>query len=176
MAGIELNLQGKTSVAVEMVCLGNICRSPMAAAVLHNKAALISAPKILVSSSGTSDYHIGEGAHKSSITTWQGAGYSYDHTARQFSRRSFEDQDLILCMDLTNRAMVLNAAPNESSKSKVFLLRQFDPLLAHIEPTSREASELVVPDPWGEGMDSFANVLAMIERATDGLVSLLVKQ
>ena len=50
--------------AVEMVCLGNICRSPMAAAVLHNKALALDSPKLIVSSSGTSDYHIGEGAHK----------------------------------------------------------------------------------------------------------------
>ncbi len=174
MALIKLDLAGKSEIAVEMVCLGNICRSPMAAAVLHNKVMKIQAPRIVVSSSGTSDYHVGEGAHKLSIATWQVEGYSYDHTARQFSRRSFEDQDLILCMDLTNRAMVLNAAPNESTKSKVFLLRQFDPELSQIDPTSREASELVVPDPWGEGMDSFANVLAMIERATDGLLSRLV--
>jgi protein-tyrosine-phosphatase len=64
VALIKFDLAGKSEIAVEMVCLGNICRSPMAAAVLHNKVMKIQAPRIVVSSSGTSDYHVGEGAHK----------------------------------------------------------------------------------------------------------------
>ena len=128
-------------------------------------------PKILVSSSGTSDYHIGEGAHKLSVQTWQAAGYHYDHIARQFSRRSFVEQDLILAMDLTNRAMILSAAQSDEERAKVFMLRQFDPELAHIDPTSREGELLQVPDPWGEAIDSFENVLVMVERACNGLIA-----
>jgi protein-tyrosine phosphatase len=166
-------LRDRPEIHIEMVCLGNICRSPMAAAVLHNKVAELASPKVVVTSSGTSNYHIGEGAHKSSIRTWEAAGYEYSHTAKQFSKRSFVEQDLILCMDTSNRAMVLTAAETEEQRAKVFLLRQFDPELSGIDPLSREAEKLVVPDPWGQGMDAFEDVLALIERATDGLLAAL---
>ena len=169
------SLSGNPSISIEMVCLGNICRSPLAAAVLHNKALDIEAPKIVVSSSGTSNYHIGEGAHKLSVKTWQKAGYEYDHMARQFSRISFAERDLILAMDLTNRAMILNAAQNEAERAKVFMLRQFDPQLSSINPTSRSGELLQVPDPWGETIDSYENVLEMVERAVDGLIARLTE-
>ena len=97
----------------------------------------------------------------------------YDHTAKQFSRKSFAEQDLILAMDLTNRAMILNAAQSEEERAKVFMLRQFDPELSSIDPTSRSGELLQVPDPWGETIDSFENVLAMVERAVDGLIARL---
>ena len=161
------------TIAVEMVCLGNICRSPMAAAVLHNKALALDSPKLIVSSSGTSNYHIGEGAHKLSQKTWEAAGYEYEHVAAQFNPKSFESQDFILCMDLTNRAMVLNATKNDQQRAKVFMLRSFDPALSHIDATSRQGEELVVPDPWGEEIDSYKKVLEMIERATDGFIASL---
>ena len=77
-------------------------------------------------------------------------------------------------MDLSNRAMVLTAARNQSDKAKVHMLRSFDPSLSHIDPLSRQASELVVPDPWGEGIESFKEVLEMIERATDGFLAKLL--
>ena len=169
-------LRGKDEIRIEMVCLGNVCRSPMAAAVLDNKGAKLGAPKLIVSSSGTSRYHIGEGAHKSSVRTWEAAGYKYHHEAKQFSPASFREQDLILCMDLSNRAMVLTAAKSEADRSKVFMLRQFDPLLKDIDLTSKQGEDLVVPDPWGSEMDAFSQVLAMIERATDGLIDWLTNK
>ena len=170
---MSLVSSAQSTVAIEMVCLGNICRSPLAAAVLANRASEISEPRIVVSSSGTSNYHVSEGAHKLSIHTWRAAGYNYEHTARQFSVRSFDEQDLILTMDLTNRAMVLSAAKTDEHRSKVFMLRQFDPELAHIDPQSREAELLQVPDPWGEELDSYQRVLEMIERAVSGLLETL---
>ena len=168
-------LRDKPEIRIEMVCLGNICRSPMAAAVLHNKVADLSSPRVIVTSSGTSNYHIGEGAHKSSIRTWESAGYHYSHIAKQFNKKSFIEQDLILCMDTNNRAMVLTAAENEEQRAKVFLLRQFDPELREIDPTSRDAEKLIVPDPWGQGMDAFDEVLGLIERATNGILKELIK-
>lgn len=166
-------LRAKDEIRIEMVCLGNICRSPMAAAVLHNKVVELDKPKVIVSSSGTSNYHIGEGAHKLSVRTWESAGYKYTHSAKQFSKKSFAEQDLILCMDLSNRAMVLTAAESEADRAKVFMLRQFDPALSAIDPTSRQGEELVVPDPWGSEIEAYQEVLEMIERATDGLIQTL---
>ena len=145
----------------------------MAAAVLHNKTLDSLSPKFIVSSSGTSNYHIGEGAHRLSEKTWRNAGYSYKHTASQFNPSSFETQDLILAMDLTNRAMILTAAHSDGDRQKVALLRQLDPSLSNIDPLSPSAAALQVPDPWGEEIDAYQEVLAMIESAVDGLLTRL---
>ena len=88
----------------------------------------------------------------------------------------FDDADLILPMDLTNRANILNGARSESDRDKVVMLRSFDPVLAHIDPTSKEAELLQVPDPWGETIEAYQEVLAMIESATDGLIANLSRQ
>ena len=76
-------------------------------------------------------------------------------------------------MDLTNRANILNGARNASDREKVFMLRSFDPTLALIDPTSPDAEKLQVPDPWGETIEAYQEVLAMIEKATDGLIATL---
>jgi protein-tyrosine phosphatase len=74
-------------------------------------------------------------------------------------------------MDLTNRANLLNAAPSNEARSKVLMLRSFDPALSHIDPTSREAELLQIPDPWGEEFESYIEVRLMLERAIDGLIA-----
>ena len=165
------SLRDKDELHIEMVCLGNICRSPMAAAILHNKSLELARPKVIVTSSGTSNYHIGDGAHPLSKKTWERAGYQYTHMAKQFNPVSFQSQDLILAMDLSNRALILTAAKSEADREKVFLLRQFDPELERIDPISREDAALQVPDPWGEEIDSYQEVLEMIERAVNGLLN-----
>jgi protein-tyrosine phosphatase len=157
----------KTIIRVEMVCLGNICRSPLAAAILANKGG----DRFSVSSSGTSGWHDGEPAHHLSERAWVEAGYSYTHTSRRFHTSFYQEADLVLAMDLTNRANLLNAAPSNEARTKVMMLRSFDPLLAHIDPTSREAELLQVPDPWGEEFESYQEVRAMLDRAIDGLIS-----
>jgi len=163
-------------IRVEMVCLGNICRSPMAAAVLHNKTLEITNPKFIVTSSGTSGWHDGEGAHHLSEKTWKAAGYTFEHISRKFQLNFFDEADLILPMDLTNRAVILNGARNDADKAKVFMLRSFDPSLSHIDPTSPQAEQLQVPDPWGETIEAYQEVLEMIERATDGLIASVLQR
>jgi len=76
-----------------------------------------------------------------------------------------------LTMDLSNRAMVLTAAKSENDRQRVFLLRQFDPELQNIDPVSREANLLQVPDPWGEEIEAYQEVLHMIESAVAGLLN-----
>ncbi|MGA0061998.1 MAG: low molecular weight protein-tyrosine-phosphatase [Candidatus Planktophila sp.] len=167
-------LRSQDLIRVEMVCLGNICRSPMAAAVLHNKTRGISQPRFEVTSSGTSGWHDGEDAHHLSRKTWEAAGYTYSHTSRKFQRSFFDEVDLILPMDLTNRANILNGARTDADRAKVVMLRSFDLELAHIDPTSPEAERLQVPDPWGETIEAYREVLEMIELATDGLLKVLL--
>ena len=146
-----------------MVCLGNICRSPIAAAVLANRANEIESPKIIVTSSGTSSWHVGESAHRLSEKTWTFAGYEHSHSARQFLAENFDQVDLILAMDLSNQANILSLARNEVDREKVFMLRSFDPAAPSVE----------VPDPWGSEVEAYQEVLAMIEAAVSGLLRTL---
>lgn len=136
----------------------------MAAAVLANRSHEIVRPKIIVSSSGTSSWHVGEGAHPLSQATWQSAGYSYDHSARQFNAQSFTSLDLILAMDGSNYANILALSSDPLDHQKVVMLRDFDPAA-----TSNE-----VPDPWGNEAPAYKSVLEMVESAVSGLLKTLL--
>ena len=153
-----------------MVCLGNICRSPMAAAVLSNKALTVENLDIQVSSSGTSGWHIGQGPHPTSKLVWEKAGYQHDHKASQFKTNDYFVNDYILVMDSSNYENVLSLAPSEEDRTKVFYLRSFDPALHHVEPSSSEYFKLEVPDPYNQHEDAYREVLAMIESAVDGFI------
>ena len=135
----------------------------MAAAVLANRAAEIKKPDIVVTSSGTSSWHVGEGAHQLSEKTWKLAGYSHSHSARQFTAESFDEVDLILAMDQSNHANILQLARHEQDRAKVAMLRTFD----------SGADSVEVPDPWGNEIDAYQEVLAMVEAAVTGLLKTL---
>ena len=135
----------------------------MAAAVLANRAAEVKKPEIVVTSSGTSSWHVGEGAHQLSEKTWKLAGYSHSHSARQFTAESFDEVDLILAMDKSNHANILQLARNEQDRAKVAMLRAFD----------SGADSVEVPDPWGNEIDAYQEVLAMVEAAVTGLLKTL---
>ena len=158
-----------------MVCLGNICRSPMAAAVLSNKALTVENLDIQVSSSGTSGWHIGQGPHPTSKLAWEKAGYQHDHKASQFKANDYFVNDYILVMDSSNYENVLSLAPSEEDRTKVFYLRSFDPALHHVEPSSSEYFKLEVPDPYNQHEDAYREVLAMIESAVDGFIDHLTQ-
>ncbi len=158
-----------------MVCLGNICRSPMAAAVLSNKVLMVEDLDIQVSSSGTSGWHIGQGPHPTSRLVWEKAGYQHHHIASQFKVNDYFVNDYILVMDSSNYENVLALAPSEQDRAKVFYLRSFDPKLQQIEPTSSEYFKLEVPDPYNQHEDAYREVLAMIESAVDGFIDHLTQ-
>jgi protein-tyrosine phosphatase len=153
-----------------MVCMGNICRSPMAAAVLSNRTASWTAPKIIVDSSGTSAWHVGQAAHPTSEKIWENAGYRYTHSARQFQSSDFFTSDLILVMDSNNFNNVIKLAINDESRNKVFYLRAFDLTLKDIDPTSDEYHKLEVPDPYNQSDEAYEETLSMVEHAVDGLL------
>ena len=163
------------SLNVAMVCLGNICRSPMAAAVLANKAKRVVEVGINVSSSGTSGWHIGQGAHPTSKLVWEKAGYLHEHTASQFKINDYFVNDYILVMDSSNYENVLSLAPSQEDAAKVFYLRSFDPALSQIDPLSSEYFKLEVPDPYNEPEASYQRVLAMIESAVDGFIARVIQ-
>ncbi len=142
----------------------------MAAAVLANKARDLSEIEIIVTSSGTSGWHIGEGPHPTSQLVWEKAGYSHDHKASQFRANDYFVNDYILVMDSSNYESVLSLAPSDQDRSKVFYLRSFDPALSRLDPLSGDYYKLEVPDPYNQPEDSYRRVLAMIESAVDGFI------
>jgi protein-tyrosine phosphatase len=172
MTSTYLNsLKNNSEIQIELVCLGNICRSPMAAAILHNKSRDLTRPKFLVSSSGTSGWHKGEGASPSSVKVWESAGYKYEHVSRHFSVDFFDEKDLILTMDLANRSEVLKSARNQADINKVMMLRSFDPNLINLDASSPDAELLQVPDPWGQEITAYREVFQIVNCAIDGLIN-----
>lgn len=152
---------------VALVCLGNICRSPMAHVVLEDRLARAGLDdRVEVVSSGTGGWHEGEPMDPRAASVLSDAGYDPTrHRARTFTTDWYAEHDLLLAMDHSNRADMLDQAPTVGQQAQVRLFREFDP----------EASENddEVPDPWYGGDDGFRQVLAMIERTTDELVTQL---
>ena len=163
-------LKGKDEVTISMVCLGNICRSPMAAAILFNRRSEISSPRIIVDSSGTGAWHVGEGPNPHSKQTWEKHGLHYDHTAKKFSKNDFYSSDLILVMDSSNFANVMNLASDEV-KDKVCYWRHFALTLRNRDRESSDYAKLEVPDPYSLAIGHFEAVYEMIDKAITGLLA-----
>ena len=107
-------------VKILMVCLGNICRSPLAEGILSSK---LSADKFKVDSAGTGDYHIGGPPDPRSVAVAKKNGVDISfQKARQFNIKDFNDFDLIYVMDQSNYENVIDLAPDEQSKNKVDLI------------------------------------------------------
>lgn len=136
----------------------------MAAAILYNRRHEITDPKIVVDSSGTGAWHVGEGPNPHSKQTWEKHGLKYEHTAKKFSKNDFYSSDLILVMDSSNYANVM-ALANEDVKHKVFYLRQFDRTLR-----DAKIENLEVPDPYSLPIGHFEAVYEMIDKAITGLL------
>lgn len=146
-----------------MVCMGNICRSPTAEAVLRAKLEAAGlADRVEVDSAGTHDYHVG--APPDPRAQEHGALRGYDLTrlrARKVGPADFERFDLVLAMDEDNLATLQRRCP---------------PAQRHkLEPLMRYAPDLgtQVPDPYYGGASGFDQVLDLVEAACDGLVQRL---
>ena len=150
-----------------LVCLGNICRSPMAAAVLREQlraAGLDGA--VEVDSAGTGDWHVGNGADRRARAALRNRGYPDNHTARQFAHGWFAERDLVLAMDSANLRDLRGLAPDAGTADRVRLLLSYDP---------QAGPDLDVPDPYYGGRDGFEHVLDMLERACAVLVTELAQ-
>jgi protein-tyrosine phosphatase len=151
---------------VALVCLGNICRSPMAHVVLAAKiAGSPLAGRVEVDSSGTGDWHLGDAMDARAAATLTAAGYDPTrHRAQQFGAHWLDRDDVIVAMDSNNRRDILAFAADVASRDRVRMLREFD---------AEAGDDIDVPDPWGGGQSGFDDVLAMVERSTDGLLKAL---
>jgi protein-tyrosine phosphatase len=145
-----------------MVCLGNICRSPMAKAILIKKLNEKNITWVEVDSAGTSDYHIGGKADRRTIESGKKHGIDLSsHRGRQFEREDFEEFDLIYAMDSENHANMLYLARNEEEAKKVKLI------LNELNPGSNQS----VPDPWFGGEKDFEKVFHMLDKACDVIIN-----
>jgi protein-tyrosine phosphatase len=142
---------------VALVCLGNICRSPMAHVVLEARLAEAGlADRVDVASSGTGDWHVGRPMDRRAAATLERHGYDPSrHRAQQFdATRHGDTADLVLAMDAGN----LRDLGGRGERTGLF--RDFDP-----------AGTGDVPDPYYGGDDGFEEVLTMVERTADAIVA-----
>lgn len=156
---------GPTSkVRILFVCLGNICRSPTAEGVMREL--VIDAGlegEIELDSAGTGGWHVGEPPDARATTAAQRRGISLEGQSRRICAEDFNRFDMIVAMDRSNERTLGDLAPDESSRAKICLLRQFD-------AASAKREDLEVPDPYYEGVHGFDVVLDQVQVACAGLL------
>ncbi|WP_338378381.1 low molecular weight protein-tyrosine-phosphatase [uncultured Flavobacterium sp.] len=147
-------------VKVVMVCLGNICRSPLAEGILQSKVS----EHIFVDSAGTANYHVGELPDKRSIAVAKKHGIDISkQRCNHFSVKHFEEFDHIYVMDKSNYENVIQLAPSEKAKQKVKLILN----------ESHPNQNLEVPDPYYGGDEGFENVFQMLNEACNVIANKL---
>jgi protein-tyrosine phosphatase len=140
-------------IKILMVCLGNICRSPLAEGILQSK---LPSDKFTIDSAGTGDYHIGSLPDKRSIEVAK--KYDLDisnQRGRQFSEADFDRFDIIYVMDRSNYENVIKKARNDKDIEKVKMI------LNEIYPDQNHD----VPDPYTGGIQGFDSTFKMLDEA-----------
>ena len=141
-----------------MVCLGNICRSPLAEGILAHKTKHLN---FEVDSAGTAAYHVGELPDSRSIEIAE--KYNIDlsqQRARQFSRADFDAFDIIYAMDTNNYAHLISLASSEAERNKIKLI------LNEINPNACQS----VPDPYYGGKNGFQETYNMLDKACNKII------
>jgi protein-tyrosine phosphatase len=138
------------TVRITTVCLGNICRSPIAAAVLADE---LSDLDVEVDSLGTGHWHVGDNADRRALAALNRAGYDLDHIARQANAKILADSDLVLAMDSDNLRDLRRLGVDAE------LIRTFDP----------QAHDTDVPDPYYGSAADFDDVVEMIRATVPGV-------
>jgi len=152
---------------VLFVCLGNICRSPMAHSVFNKLAKERGLEdQYHATSAGTAGYHIGQSPDARTKIVCDQNQTLIEHKGRKFQKEDFEEFDLILAMDGSNLKDILNLLhENDESRNKVKLLRSYEP--------NGEGKE--VPDPYYGNLDDFNNVYEMLINACGHLLDKIRK-
>ncbi|VAV93905.1 Low molecular weight protein tyrosine phosphatase [hydrothermal vent metagenome] len=146
---------------VLFVCLGNICRSPTAEAVFRARAAQAKIP-VIVASAGTQSWHIGAPPDSRSVAEAEGHGYDMSGLqAQKVQVSDFAKFDYILAMDQQNLIDLEQMRGGKGTKPQLFL------------DFANQQSTREVPDPYYGGPQGFANVVHLIEQASDGLLEIL---
>ncbi len=147
------------------VCLGNICRSPIAHGLLKHKADKLGL-NWSVDSAGTSDWHAGELPNEKSIKVMKEHGIDITYQrSRLLTKYDLQDFDLIYVMDESNFANVVNLASSEDEIAKVKMIMN----------EVNDGKNVPVPDPWGLSQQHYEEVYAMLDLATDKIIERLAK-
>lgn len=148
------------------VCLGNICRSPLADGILRRKLNELKID-VEVDSCGTIGNHVGEKPDSRMIATAKNRGTDLSFLrARKFSNSDFQDFDHIFVMDKSNFQDVVSLANSEEEKSKVKMI------LNEVQ----ENENLEVPDPYYGGQAGFEHVYDLLDEATDRIIEKYIKK
>ncbi|MFP9113423.1 low molecular weight protein-tyrosine-phosphatase [Flavobacterium sp. RHBU_3] len=140
------------AVKILMVCLGNICRSPLAEGIMQSK---LPSDKFIVDSAGTGGWHAGEGPDKRSVSTAKGRGLDISkQRARKLKKSDFDTFDYIYVMDRSNLSDVLQLAPAIQKHKVKMIMDELHPELG-----------VEVPDPYYGGPQGFEDVYDMLDEA-----------
>ena len=143
------------------VCLGNICRSPTAEAVMRGLVAEAGLDgEVEIESAGTGSWHLGDPPDPRAVAAAAERGVQLDGAARQVDDADFDRFDLVIAMDQSNRDTLLRLAPSTEARERVRLLREFG-----------DGVEADVPDPYYGGEDGFAEVVEIVERCCRALLA-----
>lgn len=155
-------------IAVLFVCLGNICRSPLADGIFRKRVEEADlADRFEIDSAGTGNWHVGERPDQRMRRTARRYGISLDHQrARQVGPEDFDEFDHLFAMDRDNLDKIEQAAEEHDATAEIHLFRDFDP-----DPGDGE-----VPDPYYRGQDGFEEVYEIVERTCEALLDHLVEQ
>jgi protein-tyrosine phosphatase len=152
----------ENKLKVLFVCLGNICRSPLAEGVFrHMVAAAGLADKFIIDSAGTSSYHIGDPPDSRTTAVALTRGVQLSGAARQVLTRDLMDFDYVLVMDEENLESVKRLAKGKTTRAQIKLLREFD---------AQATNVFNVPDPYYGGPRGFENVHDIVERSCAALL------
>jgi protein-tyrosine phosphatase len=149
-------------IGVLFVCLGNICRSPLAMGVFREvvrEAGL--ADRFEIDSAGTSSYHTGSPPDSRTAGVARARGLVLEHAARQMVGDDLQRFDYVVVMDASNRGKVERLAQRVDGRAELRMLREFDP---------ESNGDLDVPDPYFGGTDGFEDVHDMVERSCRALL------
>lgn len=148
------------------VCLGNICRSPMAEAIFNDKIAKKGLESYFsADSAGTANYHVGESPDPRTVETVQKNNISISHRGQQFKRHHASEFHYLIGMDQSNINNMMRELRG-SNEDQVFLMRDFD----------INGKGMDVPDPWFGGIGGFDEVYDILDRSIDEFIHFIKEE
>lgn len=160
-------MEGSGPIRVLFVCLGNICRSPLAESIFRHQIRERGVEEFFeVDSAGTAAYHIGRPPDARSVATAKARGVTVDGSGRQIEPRDLNRFDYVIVMDGENLADVERLERRSGGRARIHLLREWD----------AEDPGTDVPDPYYGGQRGFEDVHDIVERSSAALLDHLLEE